>query len=78
MKNLHTSSGRFRAEAMASSKCGADAVATPLIGVLSSRLVGSTDIVGTKPIFEAITPSSFGSELLNLPGVNRQFEVLDG
>ncbi len=38
-KNLHTSSGRFRVDGVASSKCGPDTKSTPLIGIMSARLV---------------------------------------
>jgi hypothetical protein len=47
MKLLHTSSGRMRVEGVSSTTCGSGSVNTPLLGVLSSRLVGSSDIVGT-------------------------------
>ncbi len=45
MKNLHTPSGHFRVEGNASSNCSADSVYTPLVGVMSSKIVGSNDIV---------------------------------
>jgi hypothetical protein len=45
MKNLRTPSGHFRVEGKAGSSCAADAVSTPLLGVMSSKLVGSNDIV---------------------------------
>jgi hypothetical protein len=47
MRFLHTSSGRMRVEAVSSTTCGSASVHTPILGVLSSRLVGSTDLVGT-------------------------------
>lgn len=47
MKNLHTPSGRFRVEAMADDTCGTASVATPLVGVISSRIVGGAQTVGT-------------------------------
>jgi hypothetical protein len=57
---LRTSSGRFRVEAVASSKCGADSVSTPLIGVLSSKLVTTTDMVGTNGSTNGKETSDFG------------------
>jgi len=47
-KNLGTNSGRFRVEGKAGGKCKG-ATATPLIGIMGSRLIkpGSEDLVGT-------------------------------
>ena len=55
MKILRTPSGRFRVEGTGSSVCGADAVSTPLLGVMSSKLVGSNDMV-------AISGTNSGAE----------------
>jgi hypothetical protein len=60
MRYLHTPSGRFRVEAVANSKCGADAVATPLLGVLSSKLVNTTDVVGTNGSSNGKETSDYG------------------
>jgi hypothetical protein len=46
-KNLKTPVGLFRVEGIAGTSCGADSVATPLLGVMSSRLVGGTAMVGS-------------------------------
>jgi hypothetical protein len=45
MKSLHTPSGHFRVEGIANSVCAVDAVSTPLLGVISSAIAGSKDIV---------------------------------
>jgi hypothetical protein len=45
MDNLQTPSGHFRVEGKADSVCASDAVSTPLLGVMSSKIVGSNDIV---------------------------------
>ena len=55
MRNLRTPSGHFRVEGKDDSVCGADAVSTPLLGVMSSKIVGSKDIV-------AMTGSTGGKE----------------
>lgn len=47
MKTLHTPSGRFRVQGLAGSKCGQDAVSTPLVGVLSARFRVQPDTYGT-------------------------------
>lgn len=60
MKNLHTSSGRFRVEGLFSSKCGADSVATPFVGVMSSQLVDSTDLVGTNGSASGLANTDYG------------------
>jgi hypothetical protein len=54
-KNLRTPSGHFRVEGEAGSVCTADAVSTPLLGVMSSKIVGSKDFV-------AMTGSTGGKE----------------
>ena len=45
MKTLQTASGHFRVEGTANSVCTSDAVSTPLLGVMSSKTVGSNDAV---------------------------------
>jgi hypothetical protein len=60
MKNLHTPSGRFRVEGQAGGGCGTAAVSTPLVGVISSRLVGGTQTVGTTGSASGKETSDYG------------------
>jgi len=60
MKILRTPSGHFRVAGEGSSVCGADAVSTPLLGVMSSKLVGSNDIVAVSGTASGKETSDYG------------------
>ena len=59
-KNLKTPSGHFRVEGSAGNYCGAAAVSTPLLGVMSSKLVGSDDFVAMAGTANGKETSDYG------------------
>jgi hypothetical protein len=59
-RNLKTPSGRFRVDGMASDACGSDAVATPLLGVLWSKLNNGAGVVGVAGSASGKETSDYG------------------
>jgi hypothetical protein len=60
MKTLHTPTGRFRVQGLASSKCGQSAVSTPLLGVLSAKFRVQPDTYGTTGTASGSETSDYG------------------
>jgi hypothetical protein len=67
-KYLHTPAGRFRVDGTAGTSCGADCQSTPLLGVMSSNLAGSTAIVGTNGSTSGKETTDYGYILWTPPG----------
>jgi hypothetical protein len=66
---LKTPTGRFRVDSLGSSACGTDAVATPLLGVIWSKLANGTGLVGSTGSASGKETSDYGY-ILWLPSGN--------